>query len=180
FGTTPVLIKARGCPLQAIAINKDGRMYRYNADDISGGPRQVIAVANSTNNTIPLYGVPAYDPRSRRLVLTSPTASPDGRQRAGIQSFVLNRKCMLVPSWQHGFDPPDAGSPPTIAQGVLYISSGRDAILRVYRLSDGHELSAHKLWATSFAAPAVADRTVIVGDWRGHGWAFRPKRAGPG
>ena len=93
----------------------------------------------------------------------------------GIQSFVFTRKCHLVPSWQRGFDPPSAGSPPTIAQGVLYISSGRDAVLRVYRLSDGHELSAHKLWATAFAAPTVADRTLIEGDWRGHVWAFRAK-----
>ncbi len=175
FGTTPVLIKARGCPLQAIAINKDGNLYRYNADDIDNGPRQRIAVASGAARFIPLYGVPAYDPHSRRLVLTSPSTAPGGSQRAGIQTFIFTRKCRLVPSWQRGFDPPSAGSPPTIAQGVLYISSGRDAILRIYRLSDGHELSAHKLWATSFSAPAVADRTVIVGDWRGHVWAFRPK-----
>lgn len=175
FGTTPVLIRAPNCPLQAVAINKDGRLYRYAADHIASGPRQVIAVANSTNRTIPLYGMPVYDPPSRRLVLVSPTSSPGGAQRAGIQSFILNHDCKLVPSWQHGFDRPDAGSPPTIAQGVLYIGSGRDAVLRAYRLSNGHELSAHKLWATSFAAPAIADRTVIVGDWRGHVWAFRPK-----
>ncbi len=175
FGTTPVLIRSRGCPLQAIAINKDGRLYRYNANDIRGGPRQHIQVANITPNTIPLYGMPAYDPHSRRLVLVSPTTAPGGRERAGIQTFRFTRHCTLVPSWQHGFYSPDAGSAPTIAQGVLYISSGRDAVLAAYRLSDGHQLAAHKLWATSFAAPSVADRTLIVGDWRGHVWAFRPR-----
>lgn len=173
FGTTPVLIRAPGCPLQAIAINKNGMLYRYNADNISGGPRQQIAVASGAARFIPLYGVPAYDPSSRRLVLTSPSTA--GAQRAGIQTFIFTRHCTLVPSWQRGFDYPNAGSAPTIAQGVLYLSSGRNASLRVYRLSDGRQLSAHRLGTSAFAAPAVADRTLIEGDWRGHVWAFRPR-----
>jgi outer membrane protein assembly factor BamB len=173
FGTTPVLIRAPGCPLQAIAINKNGVLYRYNADDVDDGPRQRIAVARGEARFIPLYGVPAYDPSSRRLVLTSPSSI--GAQRAGIQTFIFTRHCTLLPSWQHGFDRPDAGSAPTIAQGVLYISSGRNATLRIYRLRDGQPLGAHHLGSTAFATPAVADARLIEGDWRGHVWAFRPK-----
>ena len=62
FGTVPVLIRAPGCPLQTIVINKDGFLYRYAADALSQGPRQTIRVANSTKHTIPLYGMPALRP----------------------------------------------------------------------------------------------------------------------
>lgn len=173
FGTAPVLIRARGCGEKAVAINKDGLLYVYDADDISAGPRQSIRVALSTNKTIPLYGMPAYDPATRRLVLTSPSSVPSSGQRAGVQSFVLSPHCVFFPSWQRGFDPPSAGGPPTIAGGVMYIGSGRNGVIRAFRLSDGHQLFAFALNSTIFAAPSIADGTLIVGDWRGRVWAFR-------
>ncbi len=173
FGTVPVLIRAPGCPLQAIAINKDGFLYRYAADSISRGPRQTVRVANSTNRTIPLYGMPAYDPSTRRLVLVSPTAPPGSPLRAGIQTFVLSPHCQLYPSWQQSFDSPDAGSAPTIAEGVLYIGTGRNGVVRAYRLTDGQRLWAAGLGATSFTAPSVADGRLLAGNWRGDLWSFR-------
>jgi len=172
FGTAPLLIHRAGCPEQLITFDKDGWLYRYAADHLNAGPRQGVHVASTTNSSIPLYGMAAYDTRSHRLVLTSPTAAPHGR-RKGIQSYILNRHCRLVYSWQHGFDNPSAGSAPTIAQGVLYLGSGRNGILRAYRLSNGHELWHRVLRSTIFAAPAAADGTVFAGDWGGHLWAFR-------
>jgi hypothetical protein len=65
-------------------------------------------------------GMPAFDPATRRLVLVSPTAPPGSSLIAGVQSFVLSRHCRFVQSWQQVFDPPDAGSAPTIAGGVVY------------------------------------------------------------
>ena len=176
FGTAPVLIRARGCPEKAVAINKDGLLYVYDADRISAGPRQSIRVALSTSNTIPLYGMPAYDPASRRLVLVSPSSVPGSGLGAGVQSFVLSPRCVFHQSWQRGFDPPDAGGPPTIAGGVIYIGSGRNGVIRAFRLSDGHQLFARGLGSTIFAAPAVAHGTLIVGDWLGRVWAFRSRR----
>jgi outer membrane protein assembly factor BamB len=172
FGTAPVLIQVRGCPLQAIAIDKDGWMYRYAADHIDQGPRQSIQVADITSSTIPLYGMPVFDPVARRLVLTSPASGPNGR-RKGIQSYRLTRRCTLVPGWQHGFDSPSAGSAPTIAEGVLYLGTGRNGILRAYRLGNGQELASRSLGSTIFAAPVVADGTVFAADWGGDLWAFR-------
>jgi outer membrane protein assembly factor BamB len=93
--------------------------------------------------------------------------------RAGIQTFVLSPHCRLYPSWQQSFDSPDAGSAPTIAEGVLYIGTGRNGVLRAYRLNDGQRLWAAGLGATSFTTPSVADGRVFAGTWRGDLWAFR-------
>ena len=173
FGSTPVLFSATGCPSQLVATNKDGYLYRYNRYDISSGPRQSLQVAASTASSIPLLGMPAYDPGTRRMVLVSPTSTP-GTLHAGIQSFVLGRRCNLVPSWQRGFDPPDAGSSPTIAGGVLFLGTGRNGVLRAYRLSDGQELWSQGVGATNFDTPSVADGTVLDGTWAGQVWAFKP------
>jgi outer membrane protein assembly factor BamB len=176
FGTSPVLVRVPHCPLQAIVINKDGFLYRYDAAHIDQGPRQAIQVASSieTATSIPLYGMPAFDPHGRRLVLVSPSRPPGSGLRAGIQTYILDGGCQLTPSWQHHFDRPNAGGPPTIAQGVLYLGSGRNGFLRAYRLSDGQRLFKKKLGPTIFAAPAVARKTVVAGDWGGNVWAFRP------
>jgi plastocyanin len=71
-----------------------------------------------------------------------------------------------VQSWQRPFDAPDAGGPPTIAGGSIFISSGRSGVVRVFRLSDGHELWGHGRGSTIFDAPAVADKAVLFGDWK--------------
>jgi outer membrane protein assembly factor BamB len=176
FGTAPVLIDAHGCLPKLVAINKNGRLYVYYRNDISRGPSQTIRVAVSASNAIPLYGMPAFDPATRRLVLVSPTAPPGSSLIAGVQSFVLNRHCRFVQSWQQVFDSPDAGSAPTIAGGVIYIGSGRNGVIHAFRLSDGQQLWSRALGASIFAAPAVADGTLFVGDWAGRLWGFRPRR----
>jgi outer membrane protein assembly factor BamB len=173
FGTAPVLVNAAGCPQEAVAIDKDGNLYLYDTDRISAGPIQHILVASIKPGSIPLYGMPAYDAKTRRLVLTSPARGHN--LIAGIQTFVLGPRCHFVQSWQRRFDPPDAGSPPTIAGGAIYISSGRSGIIRVFRLTDGHELWGHSRGSTIFDAPAVADKTVFFGDWAGRLWALRPR-----
>jgi outer membrane protein assembly factor BamB len=175
FGTVPVLIKAAGCGEKAVAIDKDGDLYVYNANSISAGPRQTIRVALSTSATIPLYGMPAYDPATRRLVLVSPTTPPGSVLRAGVQTFVLTPHCRLASSWQQRFDTPDAGGPPTIAGGVVYIGSGRNGVLRAFRLSDGQPLTPHRSGSAIFAAPSVSDGMLFFGDWAGRLWAFRPR-----
>jgi outer membrane protein assembly factor BamB len=174
FGSAPVLVHAPGCPEQTVAINKVGNLYLYDAPRISSGPVQTVAVAHSTQSSIPLYGMPAYDPATRTLILVSPTAAPSDGLRAGLQAFHLGSNCRLSVVWQQSeFDYPDAGSAPTIADGVIYVGSGRNGRLLVYRLSDGR-----RLWAGSvsrradLAAPAVADGRVFVGDWSGYLTAF--------
>ncbi len=175
FGTTPVLVHARGCPAQAVAINKDGELFLYDRAHISQGPRQRLRVAADSPTAVPLYGMPAYDGRTRTLVLVSPSTPPASHLRAGVQAFHLGASCRLVARWNKRFDQPGAGSAPTIAGGVVYIGTGRDGWLRAFRLSDGVQLWArHVATHPVFAAPAVDRGTLLVADWSGFVSAFRP------
>ena len=177
FGTTPVLLQVHGCPAQLVAINKDGELFLYDRNHISAGPRQRIAVAADSPNSIPLYGLPAFDTATRTLVLVSPTAPPGSRLRAGVQAFKLTRDCRLAMHWQQRFDAPDAGSAPTIAGGVVYIGSGRNGRLRAFRLDDGLPLWSQRLSLQAiFAAPSVDHGTVFVSDWSGHVSALKTRR----
>jgi hypothetical protein len=176
FGSTPVLVHARGCPAQAVAINKNGQLFLYDRGHIAQGPRQRLRVAADSLSAVPLYGMPAYDGPTRTLVLVSPSTPPASHLRAGVQAFRLGSNCRLAPRWNKRFDPPDAGSAPTIAGGVAYIGTGRNGWLRAFRLSDGSQLRAfHVATRPVFAAPAVDRGTLLVGDWSGFVSAFRPR-----
>ncbi len=177
FGTTPVLVRARGCPAQAFAINKDGELFVYDRGRISAGPTQRLPVAADTPTGIPLYGMPAWDPGTRTLLLVSPSAAPGSPFRGGVQAFTLGAACQLALRWQQSFDYPNAGSAPTIAGSVAYIATGRTGRLRAYGLADGRPLWAHHLSGKgAFAAPAVDRGSVFVGDWGGHVWRISAAR----
>ncbi len=177
FGTTPVLIDAKGCPPLLVAINKVGALYVYERGDLAAGPTQTLMVAADSPDGIPLYGMPAYDAATRTLVLVSPTTPSNSPLRAGVQAFALTNSCQFALKWQQKFDPPDAGSAPTIAGGVVYIGSGRNGWLQAFRLTDGARLWGRYLaGGTIFAAPAVDGGTVYVGTWSGELVALRPRR----
>jgi outer membrane protein assembly factor BamB len=173
FGTTPVLLDASGCPPQLVAINKDGELLLYDRAHISMGPRQRIWVADSAHSVVPLIGLPAFDPLTRTLVLVSPSTPSTPGLRAGVQAFTLTQGCTLAARWSRPFDPPAAGSAPTIAGGVIYLGSGRDGYLRAFRLSDGRRIWS---WGPShhpiFAAPVVDRETLYAAGWSGYVWAF--------
>lgn len=173
FGTTPVLLDASGCPPQLVAINKDGELLLYDRAHISLGPRQRIWVADSTSSVVPLIGMPAFDPLTRTLVLVSPSTPSTPGLRAGVQAFTLTPGCRLAARWSRPFDPPAAGSAPTIAGGVIYLGSGRDGYLRAFRLGDGRRIWS---WGPShqaiFAAPTVDQGTLYAAGWSGDVWAF--------
>jgi outer membrane protein assembly factor BamB len=173
FGTTPVLLNAGGCPPQLVAMNKDGEVFLYNRNAINAGPVQRLRVADPAPSQTPLIGVPSFDPATRTLVLVSPSAPPHSQLRAGLQAFRLSSGCRLVLRWQSLFDGPYIGSPATIAGGLVFIGSGEDGWLRVYRLSDGFGLWSGNLFGQPiFAAPSVARATVFTGDWSGRVTAF--------
>lgn len=175
YGTAPTLINARGCRPKLVAMDKVGWLWVYNRYDIKAGPKQAIHIANTTGNQIPLYGMVAYDPGSRMMVLTTPTAPPGAAWSPGLIAFHLDRGCRFDFAWQASyFDPPWAGSSPMIAGGVVYIGSGRNGVVRAYRLSDGSQLWSAGTGSTIFATPSIDNKTLFVGDWRGRLWAYRP------
>lgn len=174
FGTTPVLVRRRGCPPGLVAINKDGELFLYDRSSIAGGPRQRLAVAGDSPGAIPLLGVPAFSSATDTLVLVSPSRPPGGSLMPGVQGFRLTAGCRLVPEWQHSFDLPDSGSPPTIAGDVVFIGSGRNGWLRAFSLHDGNRVASWHLSRTAlFAPPAVDGTTVYAATWAGRVWALR-------
>lgn len=181
FGSTPVLLNASGCPPQLVALNKDGELLLYDRNNLAAGPVQRMWVAaNSAASPIPLYGMPAFDPASRTLVLVSPTTPSTPGLQQGVQALTLTSGCRFAVRWWHRFDSPDAGSPPTIAGGVIYIGTGRNSAVRAFRLSDGALLWSQGLPSTNAAssnvtaAPVVDRGRLFLADWSGHVWAFRP------
>ena len=177
FGTTPILLDPPGCGHLLVAINKVGALYVYSRNHVAAGPTKTLLVAAPTASGIPLYGMPAYDPATRTLVLVSPSGPSSGPLHAGVQAFTITHGCELALKWQQSFDAPDAGSAPTVADGVVYIGSGRNGWLRAFRLSDGARVWGGWLKSgTIFAAPSVDLGTVYVGTWDGALIALRPNR----
>jgi outer membrane protein assembly factor BamB len=173
FGTTPVLLDARGCPPELVAINKDGELFLYDRNRIDAGPVQRIRVADDKPGTVPLLGMPAFDPVTRTVVVASPTTPSHSALRAGLQGFALTRACTLTLRWQHVFYGRYLGSPPVIAGGLVFLGSGRGRGLDVFRLSDGRGLWDGHVFRDALYAPPALDRgTVIAGDWSGDVTAF--------
>ncbi len=174
FGGTPVLFDALGCPAQLVALNKTGELFLYDTTRISRGAVQRIRVA-AADGAVPLYGMPAYDPATRTLLVGSPTSPPGGRLKEGLQAFRLTNGCRLVPLWQDQDPSLAGGSVPTIAGDVVYIEPGRSGSIYAFRLSDGQPLwSATLSRAGAFATPSLIDGVVYTADWSGNVWAFRP------
>jgi outer membrane protein assembly factor BamB len=174
FGTTPVLVHRPGCPAELVAINKDGELFLYDRLDVSAGPRQRLDVAGDAPGLIPLIGVPAFSASTNTLVLVSPSSPPAASLHPGVLAFRLNAGCELTLDWQQSFDRPDAGSPPTIAGGVVFIGSGRNGWLRAFDLADGSRVNSwHLSRQALFAPPAVDQSTVYAATWSGRVWALR-------
>jgi outer membrane protein assembly factor BamB len=93
-----------------------------------------------------------------------------------VQAFTLAADCQFTTRWQHRFDPANAGSPPTIAGGVVYVGSARSGWLRAYRLRDAQALfGAHVSTQAIFAAPSVDRGVVLVASWGGQLVALKPR-----
>jgi outer membrane protein assembly factor BamB len=175
FGTTPVFAHRPGCPPQLVAINKDGELFLYDRSRITAGPSQRLSVAGDSPGAIPLIGVPAFSSSANVLVFVSPSRPPGSMLSSGVLAFRLTAHCQLSLDWQQSFDPPNAGSPPTIAGNVVFIGSGRNGWLRAFDLADGTRVNSwHLSGQALFAPPAVDGSSVYAAGWNGQVWALRP------
>jgi outer membrane protein assembly factor BamB len=175
FGATPVLLQAKGCPRQLVALNKTGEVFLYDRDRLAAGPRQRLLVAGIGPGGVPLYGLPAFDRVRRMLVLVAPENRPPAQPQGGILGLRLTHGCGLAQAWRRPFDLPGAGSAPTVAAGVAYVGSGRSGRLLAYTVASGRRLWKHRLSGAAFAAPTVLDGSVYAADWSGRVWAFRAR-----
>jgi outer membrane protein assembly factor BamB len=202
FGATPVIFQPTGCPTLVAAVNKDGHLYKLNADDLAAGSTAslqalMLNIAFDGPGSGGLTGVPAFWPGGNMLFVT------DGRDPAlgsvsGIQAGVIGLSVGAAPAcdlqvawsidwWSAGLtgaeQPP---SPPTVAGGVVFVGSGVNGSVHAYDAATGSELwnSGTAISGATFVAPIVADGTLYAGSWNGFGatdggtiYAFAPGAA---
>lgn len=184
FGATPIVFQPPGCPTLVAAVNKDGNLYKLNADDLAAGVTTSLQalplnIAFDGPGRGGLTGVPAYWPAGRMLFVT------DGRDPSlgsfGVDAGVVGLSVGAAPScdlqvawsvdwWAPGLtgedEPP---SSPTVAGGVVFVGSGSDGSVHAYDAATGSELwnSGSEIVGATFAAPMVANGTLYVGSWDG-------------
>src|ERR671919_518849 len=178
FGSTPILFDPPNCPPQLAVENKRGILFIYERDAIDRGPAQRLQVANVEGWAF--IGIPAYSPPTRILYVSTPSDS--GRFRRGLVAFRVRRDCSLGMAWQA----PVAGeegvasrplSPPTVANGVVYVGSGAQGEVLALDGQTGQQLweSGETMEGRVVAAPMVVNGYVYVGSSGNAFYAFSPR-----
>ena len=165
----------------AAAINKSGLLVLYNRANLSGGYTQYLTV-NPPTDDADLVGLPAYAPSTTLLYVPLPNDFVSGgtTYTHGLAAFKTQSGCTVngTPAWdtQFGILPSqtsldDPHSPPTIADGVVYIGDGPND--HVYALN---ALTGSILWTSSSIpgayAPPVADHNLYLSSYGGTIYAF--------
>jgi outer membrane protein assembly factor BamB len=163
FGSTPVLFQKNGCPPQLVVEQKNGSLYLYDRDAIAAGYRQRVLLNQE------LIGVPGYSPATSMVYVVNPVTSADGTYKAGLLAFRLDAGCNLQLAWQAPA-PVGVGSTPTIANGIVYYSSGSPGIVHALDASTGQPLwaSGAELAGPVLAAPVVVNGILFDGSYDNH------------
>jgi outer membrane protein assembly factor BamB len=178
FGATPVVYQPPGCPMMVAAVNKDGHLYLFKANDLaaSAPPIQVLALNNALDGPGAggLIGIPAYWPAGNMLFVTDAGPGINGIN-AGVVGLDVNPApaCDLRVGWSLtlpvvGVDQPP--SAPTVANGVVFVGTANGGAVHAYDAATGADL-----WNTgtaitggaTYAAPIVAGGTLYVASWDG-------------
>ena len=179
FGATPIVFQPPGCPKPlTAAVNKDGHIYVLPVDDLAASAATslqglALNIAYDGPGAGGLTGVPAYWPAGNMLYVTDGGPGINGI-KAGVVGLTVN--CNNAPNYlQVAWSVPLAAannqppSPPTVANGVVFVGSGVDEIVHAYDATNGAELgnSGSTISGATFAAPTVANGTLYVASWNG-------------
>jgi outer membrane protein assembly factor BamB len=173
FGSTPTLIDVPGCAPMLAAENKNGHLYVYRRDNLKAGPLQNLTMATTGHDNF--LGLPAFDPATGTLFVTTPAGGPYGH---GMVARRFGAGCTSSPLWQAAAGP--AVSPvssPTIANGVVYYADGIGQTVHAFDTDSGAELwhsAAGAITGDVFSAPLVFDGRVFVSSRSGTLDAFAP------
>jgi len=179
FGATPVVFQPPACqkPLAA-AVKKDGKIYVLPVDDLAASATtslQALALNNAFDGPGAggLTGIPAYWPTGNMLYVTDGGPGINGIN-AGVVGLSVN--CNTAPNYLQvvwsvqlaaaNNQPP---SPPTVANGVVFVGSGLNGSVHAYDGTNGTELwnSGGIISGATFGAPMVANGVLYVGSWNG-------------
>jgi hypothetical protein len=177
FGATPIVFQPSACQKAlTAAVKKDGKIYVLPVDDLAASSTTSLQ-ALPLNNAFDgpgaggITGVPAYWPSGNMLFVTDGGPGINGI-KAGVVGLMVN--CNSAPNylsvaWSVAFgsannQPP---SPPTVANGVVFVGSGLNGSVHAYNATNGTELwnSGSIISSPTFAAPMVANGTLYAGSW---------------
>ena len=165
----------------AAAMNKSGLLVLYNRANIAGGYTQYLTV-NPPTDDADFVGLPAYASSTTLLYVPLPNDFTSGGTTFthGLAAFKAQSGCTVngTPAWdtQFGVLPSqtsldDPHSPPTIANGVVYVGDGPND--HTYALN---AVSGSLLWTSPNISgayvPPVADHNLYVASSGGTIYAF--------
>ena len=176
FGSTPVPYQAGTCAGQIAVENKSGVLFVYDRDTIAAGPAQRLAIADYAPPG-ELIGVPAWDPVTGMLYVSSPTDLTGGPYQHGLLAFTVGADCLLHLAWQQtqGLSAAVVSSP-TIANGVVYYGDGPGNEVLALAAATGDVLwrSADAITGGVWAPPIVVNGRLYAAAWDGAVHAFAP------
>jgi outer membrane protein assembly factor BamB len=173
FGATPVPFRPAGCPVTLVAAeHKTGNLFIYTEGAVGSGPRQVLQMASSTD--FRFIGVPAWDPVTNMLYVSSGTDSAAGTFRHGLVALKAGSNCSLSLAWQQSVGQAGTSvSSPMVANGVVYYGDGRGGHELAFNAATGAQLwSSGATTSWLFAAPTIVNGKLLTASWNGHLYAF--------
>ena len=176
FGATPTLFTGPDGSACAAAINKSGLLVLYNRGNIGGGYTQYLTV-NPPTDDADLVGLPAYSPATTLLYVPLPNDFVAGgtTYTHGLAAFKAQSGCTVngTPAWdtalgilpsQTSLDDPH--SPPTVANGVVYIGDGPGNHYYALNALTGSILFTSPSVSGAYVAP-VADKNLYLATYGG-------------
>jgi outer membrane protein assembly factor BamB len=184
FGATPLLFSPPGCNAQAVAMNKSGLIAEYDRTNMSGGPVEALVV-NPTTDNADFVGLPAYSPALNLVFVPMPNDFTSGgiAYTHGMMALAMRANCTFNPTpvWDTPFgilpaqEPlADPHSPPTVANGVVFVSDGPNKVVYALNAQTGQILWTSGSTITNggvYAAP-LADKNLYAVAYGGTVYAF--------
>jgi hypothetical protein len=162
FVGSPVVVHPAGCGEVIAVLNKNGSLYFWRADSISGGA-YATAVIQAPDFEHPLLGNPAYDNSLRSFYVVT---------FSRLVRVTIGADCKPTVTWKRALGQATLNSSATIAGGVVWFAlSGSRSSLVAFDARTGKRLLRRRIGGMSFAAPTIVDGRLFE-DAR-HGFTTR-------
>jgi outer membrane protein assembly factor BamB len=173
FGGAPMLVQAPGCPAQLVVTHKSGALFLYDRDRLAAGPRQTERMGRP--DFLGTYGTYAWSAQARMLFVMN---NSTGLFPHGLLAWRLDDRCFLVPSWSYGAGPdPALYSPPVVANGVVYFTTGFGRYLVAVDAETGESLwRSPPLERPAYGGPTIANGRLYLAAWDQRLHAYAPAR----
>ncbi len=172
LGTTPVLFRPSGCPPLAAGNGKIGRMFVWDRDRLSRGPRFSVPLADGM---VAFVGQPSYSPALRMVFDSHAVVWHNGKKVGdGVVAYSIDSRCRFHRRWLtsvgNGEEPP-----PLVAGGVVFApGGGRGGFTAIDARTGKYLWRLRTVWGT-ISPPIAAGGRIFAGDLGGTVRAFAPR-----